>query len=77
MKTIYIGVIGVGVMGERHCRVCANLPRVELVGITDLKQERGRQVADCYDTLFSRTAMPCWLRWKLSSSPHLRPCTIA
>jgi virulence factor len=52
MKTIYIGVIGAGVMGERHCRVCANLPRVELVGVTDLNEERGRQVADRYDTTF-------------------------
>ena len=52
MKTIYIGVIGAGAMGERHCRVCANLPRVELVGVTDLNEERGRQVADRYDTTF-------------------------
>jgi virulence factor len=52
MKTVRIGVIGTGVMGERHCRVCANLPRVELVGVTDLNEERGRQVANRYDTTF-------------------------
>jgi len=39
-------------MGERHCRVCANLPRVELVGVTDLNQERGRRVAEAYETTF-------------------------
>jgi predicted dehydrogenase len=52
MKTVRIGVVGVGVMGERHCRVCANLPHVELVGITDQNEERGRQVAERYDTTY-------------------------
>ncbi len=54
MKTIRIGVIGAGIMGERHCRVCANLPRVELVGVADLNEERGRQVADHHDTTYFR-----------------------
>jgi len=54
MKTIRIGVIGAGIMGERHCRVCANLPRVELVGVADLNEERGRQVAEHYDTTYFR-----------------------
>jgi len=39
-------------MGERHCRVCANLPRVELIGIADLDGARGRQVAELYDTTY-------------------------
>jgi virulence factor len=52
MDVVRIGVIGAGVMGERHCRVCANLPRVELVGIADLDEARGRQVADCYETAY-------------------------
>jgi predicted dehydrogenase len=52
METVRIGVIGIGVMGERHTRVCANLPRVELVGITDLDSERGRQVAEAYETAY-------------------------
>lgn len=54
MKTIRIGVIGAGVMGERHCRVCANLPRVELIGVADLNEERGRQVAEHHDTVYFR-----------------------
>lgn len=53
MKIVRIGVIGAGTMGERHCRVCANLPRVELVGVADLNEERGRQVADRYETTYS------------------------
>jgi virulence factor len=52
MKVVRIGVIGAGVMGERHCRVCANLPRVELIGLADLDEERGRQVAEAYDTTY-------------------------
>ncbi len=52
MKVVRMGVIGAGTMGERHCRVCANLPRVELIGLADLRPERGRQVADLYDTAY-------------------------
>ncbi|UCC63529.1 MAG: Gfo/Idh/MocA family oxidoreductase [Anaerolineae bacterium] len=52
MEVVHIGVIGAGVMGERHCRVCANLPRVELVGVADLNQERGRKVAERYETTY-------------------------
>jgi len=50
MRVVRIGVIGAGVMGERHCRVCSNLPRVELVGLADLDEARGRQVANSYGT---------------------------
>ncbi|MDY6876458.1 MAG: Gfo/Idh/MocA family oxidoreductase [Chloroflexota bacterium] len=52
MKIVRIGIIGTGTMGERHCRVCSNLPRVELVGIADMNQKRGRQIADYYDTTY-------------------------
>jgi predicted dehydrogenase len=52
MEVVRIGVIGTGVMGERHCRVCANLPWVELVGVADLSEECGRQVADRYETTY-------------------------
>jgi len=52
MEAVHIGVIGAGVMGERHCRVCSNLPRVELVGVADLDAARGRQVADLYETTY-------------------------
>ena len=52
MNIVHIGVIGTGVMGERHCRVCANLPHVELVGVADLNEERGRQVAERHETTY-------------------------
>lgn len=58
MKTIRIGVIGIGVMGERHCRVCANLPQIDLVGISDLNEARGQEVADRYETTYFRDYGP-------------------
>jgi predicted dehydrogenase len=54
MKVVRIGVIGTGIMGERHCRVCANLPRVDLVGITDLNEARGQEMADRYEKTYYR-----------------------
>jgi len=52
MNVVRIGVIGAGIMGERHCRVCSNLPRVELVGLADPDEARGRQVAELYDSSY-------------------------
>jgi len=52
MEVVRIGIIGVGTMGERHCRVCANLPHIELVGVADPDEERGRQVAESYETAY-------------------------
>jgi len=54
MKVVRIGVIGTGLMGERHCRVYANLPRVDLVGITDLNEARGQEVAARYEKTYYR-----------------------
>ncbi len=48
MKNTKIGVIGAGLMGERHARVLRGLPEAELIGISDLDQVRGRLVADRY-----------------------------
>jgi len=52
MRTIRAGVIGTGMMGERHCRVYANLRGVELVGVYDANPARGREVADKYDARY-------------------------
>jgi predicted dehydrogenase len=52
MEVVRVGVIGAGIMGERHCRVCANLPRVRLIGVADVNEECGRQVADRYETTY-------------------------
>jgi predicted dehydrogenase len=55
MKPTRIGVIGVGMMGERHCRVYSNLRGAELVGVFDASPGRGREVADKYETRFFET----------------------
>ena len=46
MKNTRIGIIGAGLMGERHARVLRGIPEVELIGISDVDQVRGRLVAD-------------------------------
>ena len=46
------GVIGVGRMGERHCRVYASLNNVEFVGVSDTSPDRGKAVARIYDVEF-------------------------
>ena len=45
---IRVGVIGVGRMGERHCRVYSGLSDVEFVGVSDLSPQRGSAVAMTY-----------------------------
>lgn len=51
MQDIRVGVIGVGRMGQRHCRVFSNLRRIELIGVCDLNLETARQVAAQHDIL--------------------------
>jgi predicted dehydrogenase len=51
-KAINVGVIGVGVMGERHCRVYSNLRHVRLVGVADQRVERGKTVAANYESRY-------------------------
>lgn len=52
MRSLKVGVIGVGRMGQRHCRVYANLRHAELVGVCDVSAELGRQVAQQYEVSF-------------------------
>jgi virulence factor len=52
MDNIRVGVIGVGMMGERHCRVYSNLRHVNLIGLSDLNAKRGKAVAETYDTQY-------------------------
>jgi virulence factor len=52
MDYVRVGVIGVGRMGESHCRVYSSLPRAELVGVCDQDPDTGRRVAQQYQTPF-------------------------
>lgn len=47
-----MGVIGAGMMGQRHCRIYSNLRRTQLVGICDANPEIGRRIAQQYDVPF-------------------------
>jgi predicted dehydrogenase len=52
MPTLHVGVIGVGRMGERHCRVYATQRNVHLMGICDVNLTLGRRVAQQYEVPF-------------------------
>lgn len=47
-----IGVIGVGRMGQRHCRIYANLRRSQLVGVCDASPQTGPKMARQFDVPF-------------------------
>jgi UDP-N-acetylglucosamine 3-dehydrogenase len=48
--TLKVAVIGVGAMGRNHARVYSELPGVELVGVSDVKEETMQAVAKRYGT---------------------------
>lgn len=52
MKQIAVGVIGAGIMGQRHCRVYSNLRRAQLVGVCDVRPEIGQHIAHEYEVPF-------------------------
>ncbi len=45
---VRVGVIGVGIMGERHARVFSEIPNSRLVGVFDLDANRAVEVARRY-----------------------------
>lgn len=49
-RALNVGVVGVGIMGERHARVYSEMPETELVGIFDPDLERAYEVANRYHT---------------------------
>jgi predicted dehydrogenase len=52
VKPIRAGVIGAGIMGERHCRVYANMRGVEFVGVFDVNHVRGHEIAERYEARY-------------------------
>jgi predicted dehydrogenase len=49
MEQVRVGVIGVGRMGQRHCRVFSNMRKAQLVGVYDINATIGQQVAKQYE----------------------------
>jgi predicted dehydrogenase len=56
MEQVKVGVIGVGRMGQRHCRVYANLRRAQLVGVCDANPQLGRPIAAQYEVPYYEQA---------------------
>jgi len=52
MRQVKVGVIGVGRMGQRHCRVYSTLRQAQLVGVCDAVPEIGHRVAEEYEVPF-------------------------
>lgn len=52
MTTVRVGVVGVGKMGERHCRVYSGLRGATLVGLADRSAQRAREVAKLHQTKY-------------------------
>ncbi len=48
MRQVKVGVIGVGRMGQRHCRVYSFLRQAQLVGVCDSAPDSGRALAQEY-----------------------------
>ncbi|MCK4528481.1 Gfo/Idh/MocA family oxidoreductase [candidate division WOR-3 bacterium] len=51
---IKTGVIGVGHMGHHHTRILSELPDSELIGVCDIDENRGREVAKNHNCPFFR-----------------------
>ena len=57
-KNLRAGLIGLGVMGQHHARVLANLPGVDFVGVSDplgdpQSLSQGRPVVKCVSELIA------------------------
>ena len=48
MNDLKVGVIGVGALGRHHARILAGIEGVNLVGVADSSEERGREAADSW-----------------------------
>ncbi|MHB8482371.1 MAG: Gfo/Idh/MocA family protein [Nitrospiria bacterium] len=51
-KKIRVGVVGVGHLGQHHARIYSQMPGVDLVGIADTHETRGKEIAEKYHTRY-------------------------
>jgi len=52
MRKVKIGVIGVGHLGRFHAQKLAQMKEAELCGVADIREERARNIAEKYGTLW-------------------------
>ncbi|MEK6544907.1 MAG: Gfo/Idh/MocA family oxidoreductase [Nitrospinota bacterium] len=50
MKKVRVAVVGVGRMGQYHVGVYSEIPDVRLIGIADINETRGKEIAGKYNT---------------------------
>ena len=43
-----VAVVGVGVLGEHHARIYADLPQADLVAVADIRAEKAQRMAELY-----------------------------
>ena len=51
-QKIKIGVIGIGHLGRHHARILAEMDGPELVGISDINEEAGKEMSEKYNVPF-------------------------
>jgi predicted dehydrogenase len=85
VEPVRVGVIGAGVMGERHASIYAALPEVRLVAICDPREDVGRRVAAATGRPAVHTDIAALLRRDdvdavsvcTPDDAHLAPCLAA
>jgi predicted dehydrogenase len=51
-ENLKVGVVGVGHLGEHHARILGSFHDVDLVGVVDTDEKRGKEICDKYGTDF-------------------------
>ena len=72
MKTVRVGVVGLGWFGEKHLQVLSQLPNVEVTAVCSRTPSRAREVAKRYGV---KTAYTDWE--KLARDPQVDAVTVA
>jgi len=52
MKTVKVGVVGVGALGQHHARIYNEIEGAELVGVYDANPRQGRKIAKHNNTVY-------------------------
>ena len=52
VKKLRVGVIGVGHLGQHHARIYSQMPEVDLVGVADTSEARGKEIGEKYHTRY-------------------------
>lgn len=51
-RKLKVGIIGCGVMGQNHLRVCKNIPDIEVVGVCDINLMVAKKMGTTYNTSY-------------------------